>query len=187
MTAYVVPLVLISGSAVARLPAAGAQSDPNVVGLLLIGNAINLVDLTVGGPSGNPPSTADEQRGDHHRDPLAQGMILTCIVITMGIAAFVGADLRRIADDHGEKSDDPEDTRYPVAWGRSALDEDHPPPGPATDLPATRRARLEGCDERQRGAKSGLAHDEQGEQRIAMSAASVLTPLPVLVPMACAR
>lgn len=61
-----------------------------LLGLLLIGNAVNLLILTVGGDAGNPPIRG--RTSDGHTttaDPLAQGMILTAIVISMGIAAFV--------------------------------------------------------------------------------------------------
>ncbi|WP_127782242.1 Na(+)/H(+) antiporter subunit C [Rhodococcus sp. X156] len=59
-----------------------------LLGVLLIGNATNLLLLTSGGPSGSAPIVG---RGDGGpmADPLAQGMILTSIVITMGLAAFV--------------------------------------------------------------------------------------------------
>ena len=61
-----------------------------LLGLLLVGNAVNLLMLTVGGTSGNPPIRGRTSDGaTTTADPLAQGMILTAIVITMGIAAFV--------------------------------------------------------------------------------------------------
>lgn len=71
-------------------------------------------------------------------DPLAQGMILTAIVISMGIAAFVLALTYRsyrltTAEDVGN---DPEDTRVSgmAARDAAALDEDRPPePDLATD------------------------------------------------------
>jgi multicomponent Na+:H+ antiporter subunit C len=112
------------------------------LGLLLIGNAINLLVLTVGGPSGNPPVRGRTSNGETATaDPLAQGMILTAIVITMGIAAFVLALTYRSyrLNTAEEVSDDPEDTRVSrmTAKDASALDEDRPHPEPArdTDLP----------------------------------------------------
>ena len=61
-----------------------------LLGMILFGNALNLLLLTVGGPQRR---TADPRRhGDGGRalaDPLAQAMILTAIVITMGLVAFV--------------------------------------------------------------------------------------------------
>jgi multicomponent Na+:H+ antiporter subunit C len=143
MTTYLVPLVLIGG-----LISAGVylllerNLTRMLLGLLLIGNAINLMILTVGGPSGNPPVRGRTSNGETTTaDPLAQGMILTAIVITMGIAAFVLALTYRSyrLNTAEEVSDDPEDTRVSqmTAKDASALDEDRPRPEPArdTDLP----------------------------------------------------
>lgn len=142
MTTYLVPLVLIGG-----LTSAGVylllerNLTRMLLGLLLIGNAINLLILIVGGPSGNPPvrgRTSDGQTTT--ADPLAQGMILTAIVITMGIAAFVLALTYRSyrLTTVEEVANDPEDTRVSRQSGRdvSAL-EDLPAgePGRDTDLP----------------------------------------------------
>lgn len=66
-------------------------------GLLLVGNAINLLIVTLAGPPGNPPVRgrgSGDQTAD--ADPLAQGMVLTAIVITMGVAAFVLAVVYRL-------------------------------------------------------------------------------------------
>jgi multicomponent Na+:H+ antiporter subunit C len=85
-----------------------------LMGLLLFGNAVNLLIIAVAGPSGNPPirgRTSDGRTAD--ADPLAQGMILTAIVITMGIAAFVLALAYRAyrITTAEEVANDPEDTR----------------------------------------------------------------------------
>ena len=115
MTTYLVPLVLIGG-----LTSCGVylllerNLTRMLLGLLLIGNAINLLILTVGGPSGNPPIRGRTSDGrDRMADPLAQGMILTAIVITMGIAAFVLALTYRSyrLTTTEDVDDDPEDTR----------------------------------------------------------------------------
>ena len=143
MTTYLVPLILIGG-----LTSAGVylllerNMTRMLLGLLLVGNAINLLILTVGSPSGNPPVRGRTSNGDTTTaDPLAQGMILTAIVISMGIAAFVLAlayPSYRLTTEE-EVSDDPEDTRVSQMSGKeaSALDEDRPTPVPArdTDLP----------------------------------------------------
>ncbi|MFX0579895.1 Na(+)/H(+) antiporter subunit C [Nocardia nepalensis] len=61
-----------------------------LLGMILFGNAVNLLILTVGGPDGRPPIRGEaEQAGEEMADPLAQAMMLTAIVITMGLAAFV--------------------------------------------------------------------------------------------------
>ena len=143
MTTSLVALVLIGG-----LTSAGVylllerNMTRMLLGLLLIGNAINLLILTVGGPSGNPPVRGRTSDGaTTTADPLAQGMILTAIVITMGIAAFVLALTYRSyrLTTEEEVSDDPEDTRVSQLSDEeaSALDEDRSRPGPTrdTDLP----------------------------------------------------
>ena len=100
-----------------------------LLGLLLVGNAVNLLILTVGGPSGNPPIRGRTSDGETATaDPLAQGMILTAIVITMGIAAFVLALTYRSyrLSRAEEVANDPEDTRVSQLSEKSAgaIDED---------------------------------------------------------------
>jgi multicomponent Na+:H+ antiporter subunit C len=132
MTTYLVPLVLIGG-----LISSGVylllerNLTRMLLGLLLIGNAINLLILTVAGPSGNPPIRGRTSNGDTTTaDPLAQGMILTAIVITMGIAAFMLALTYRSyrLNTAEEVGDDPEDARVSrlTAEDAAALDEDRP-------------------------------------------------------------
>ncbi|AOW93276.1 Na(+)/H(+) antiporter subunit C [Rhodococcus sp. WMMA185] len=60
-----------------------------LLGLLLFGNGINLLILTSAGPDGNPPIVGRDSIHESIADPLAQAVILTAIVITMGIAGFV--------------------------------------------------------------------------------------------------
>jgi multicomponent Na+:H+ antiporter subunit C len=144
MTTYLVPLLLIGG-----LTSAGVylllerNLTRMLLGLLLIGNAVNLLILSVGGPSGNPPVRGRTSNGETTTaDPLAQGMILTAIVISMGIAAFVLALTYRSyrLTTVEEVSDDAEDTRVSSLSSRDAspVEEDRPPaPDLArdTDLP----------------------------------------------------
>ena len=64
MTTALVPLLLIgvlTSSGVYLL--LERNLTRMLLGLLLIGNAINLLILTVGGPSGNPPICGAYQRG----------------------------------------------------------------------------------------------------------------------------
>jgi multicomponent Na+:H+ antiporter subunit C len=143
MITFLVPLVLIGG-----LTSAGVylllerNLTRMLLGLLLVGNAINLLILTVGGPSGNPPIRGRTSNGETTTaDPLAQGMILTAIVISMGIAAFVLAMTYRSyrLTTEEEVGDDPEDARVSekAATDSAAVDEDRPQPEAArdTDLP----------------------------------------------------
>ncbi|WP_225726148.1 MULTISPECIES: Na(+)/H(+) antiporter subunit C [unclassified Nocardia] len=94
-----------------------------LLGMILFGNAVNLLIITVGGASGRPPIFGDSNP-DHRAmaDPLAQAMVLTAIVITMGIAAFVLAlAYRSYALTTTEQvENDPEDRE--VATRRAAED-----------------------------------------------------------------
>ncbi len=134
MTTYIVPLMLIGG-----LTSAGVylllerNLTRMLLGLLLIGNAVNLLILTVSGTSGNPPIRGRTSDGSTTTaDPLAQGMILTSIVITMGIAAFVLALTYRSyrLTTQEEVADDAEDTRVSQLSDRAARDLAEDPPQP---------------------------------------------------------
>lgn len=99
-----------------------------VLGLLLLGNAVNLLILTVGGPPGKPPIMGhDSAEHASVSDPLAQAMILTAIVISMGVTAFILALIYRMfsleADDIVE--DDPEDVRVAQEAPESLTGEPH--------------------------------------------------------------
>ncbi|OZF50875.1 Na(+)/H(+) antiporter subunit C [Rhodococcus sp. 14-2470-1b] len=94
-----------------------------LLGLLLFGNGINILLLTVGGPTGNPPIVGRTTSiHETMADPLAQAMILTAIVITMGIAAFVLALAYRsfTLNTKDDVENDPEDTK--VSKRRSMAD-----------------------------------------------------------------
>ena len=135
MTAHLLPLIMIGG-----LTSAGVylllerNLTRMLLGLLLIGNAVNLLILTVGGDAGNPPIRGRTSDGQSTTaDPLAQGMILTAIVISMGIAAFVLALAYRsyqltTAED---VETDPETAR--VAEGSEIEDDDLPDVVPSRD------------------------------------------------------
>lgn len=91
-----------------------------IIGLILTGNGVNLLVLLAGGAAGGPPivGTTDPERMS---DPLPQAMVLTAIVITLGVTAFLLAMAHRSwqLNGHDEVQDDLEDRR--VAR-RAALD-----------------------------------------------------------------
>ncbi|WP_338886578.1 Na(+)/H(+) antiporter subunit C [Rhodococcus sovatensis] len=85
-----------------------------LLGLLLFGNGVNILILTAGGPPGNPPIVGrNTSIHESMADPLAQAVILTAIVITMGIAAFVLALAYRsfTLNTKDDVENDPEDTK----------------------------------------------------------------------------
>ena len=65
-----------------------------LLGFLLLGNATNLLLLSAGGPPGLAPILGYAEP-DEMSDPLPQALILTAIVITFGIAAFLLAIIYR--------------------------------------------------------------------------------------------
>ena len=58
-----------------------------IIGILLIGNATNLLLLSLSGPPGAPPIAGSGRSSD----PLPQALILTAIVITFAVSAFLMA------------------------------------------------------------------------------------------------
>lgn len=66
-----------------------------ILGFLLVGNATNLLLLIMAGRAGVAPIVGDGVRADEMTDPLPQALILTAIVITFGVSAFLMALLYR--------------------------------------------------------------------------------------------
>lgn len=150
MTTYLVPLVIIGGLTSSGVYLLLSRNLTRMLlGLLLVGNAVNLLIITVGGPSGNPPIRGRTSGSESNTaDPLAQGMILTAIVIAMGIAAFVLAltyrSFRLTIEE--EVPDDAEDTRVSRLPDdeASSVGEDRPHP---FDTGSSDIGDIEGPDE----------------------------------------
>ena len=83
-----------------------------IVGLGLIAHAANLILIGAGGPPGEPP-IVDGSTSGPYSDPLEQALVLTAIVITFGITAFLLALAYRSWTEQGsdEVEDDREDLR----------------------------------------------------------------------------
>lgn len=83
-----------------------------IIGLALLSNGVNVLMLVAGGQAGNPPILGGSDV-EKMSDPLPQAMILTAIVITLGITAFLLAMAYRSWQLHGhdEVQDDLEDRR----------------------------------------------------------------------------
>ncbi len=82
------------------------------IGLVLIGNGVNVLFLVAGGEAGGPPIVGTTP-ADEMSDPLPQAMVLTAIVITLGMTAFLLAMAYRSwqLNRHDEVQDDLEDRR----------------------------------------------------------------------------
>ncbi|WP_315096095.1 Na(+)/H(+) antiporter subunit C [uncultured Cellulomonas sp.] len=83
-----------------------------LIGVILVGNGANLLFLVAGGAAGRPPIVGVEPEGEMS-DPLPQAMVLTAIVITLGMTAFLLAMAYRSwqLHRHDEVQDDVEDRR----------------------------------------------------------------------------
>ncbi|GAA1977746.1 hypothetical protein GCM10009718_12740 [Isoptericola halotolerans] len=84
-----------------------------LLGFILLSNGVNLMLLVAGGRAGASPVVGNAPPGERMSDPLAQAMILTAIVITLALTAFVLALAYRSWQLHGhdEVADDVEDRR----------------------------------------------------------------------------
>jgi multicomponent Na+:H+ antiporter subunit C len=138
VTTYLLPLIIIGGLTASGVYLLLERSLTRMLlGLLLISNAINLLILSVSGPRGNPPVRNRTSAGETTTtDPLAQGLILTSIVITMGIAAFVLALTYRSyrLNTIEEVDNDPQDTRVSQLTGKESDElEAHPEPDLSRD------------------------------------------------------
>ncbi|OUC85715.1 Na(+)/H(+) antiporter subunit C [Streptosporangium minutum] len=93
-----------------------------LVGVILLGNGVNLLILTVGGPAGEPPLLG-RSAPERMADPLPQAMVLTSIVITLGVTAFLLAVAHRSWQLTGgdEVQDDTEDRRVRLRARRGEL------------------------------------------------------------------
>lgn len=83
-----------------------------LLGVIMSGNGVNLLFLVAAGEPGAGPIVGLAERTGIS-DPLPQAMVLTAIVITMAVAAFVLAMAYRSfqLNGHDEVADDVEDAR----------------------------------------------------------------------------
>lgn len=86
-----------------------------VIGLALLAHGANLLLLQSGGLAGAVPFVGGDasQAGDRIADPLPQAMVLTAIVITFGVSAFLLALAFRswLLSGDDDVQDDVEDRR----------------------------------------------------------------------------
>jgi multicomponent Na+:H+ antiporter subunit C len=93
-----------------------------LVGVTLVGNGANLLLLLAGGAAGAPPLVG-VGTDQHMADPLPQALVLTAIVITLGLSAFLLAMAFRSwqLQGHDEVQDDLEDRRIARRVARGDL------------------------------------------------------------------
>ncbi|NYG59193.1 multicomponent Na+:H+ antiporter subunit C [Nocardioides daedukensis] len=81
-----------------------------LIGLLMMGNGVNLLFMVAAGPAGKPPIIGSVPTEDM-ADPLPQALVLTAIVIALGTTAFLLAMAHRSWQLNGndDVQDDVED------------------------------------------------------------------------------
>ena len=60
-----------------------------LIGVLLLGNGANLLFIVASGKAGSAPIIGTNDERAQMSDPLPQAMVLTAIVITLGVTAFL--------------------------------------------------------------------------------------------------
>src|SRR5690606_28393295 len=95
-----------------------------LAGVILLGNGVNLLIVTIGGNAGAPP-LLDRSEPEEMADPLPQAMVLTAIVITLAVTAFLLSMVHRSWQLRGsdEVSDDTEDRWIRLRARRGQLGE----------------------------------------------------------------
>ena len=93
-----------------------------IIGTALISNGVNVLMLIAGGRAGGAPILGETAPEDMS-DPLPQAMVLTAIVITLGMTAFLLAMAYRSwqLNGHDEVQDDLEDRRIARRAARDEL------------------------------------------------------------------
>jgi multicomponent Na+:H+ antiporter subunit C len=106
-----------------------------ILGITLLGNGVNLLIL-LGGAYGGPPIVGVTPE-PAMSDPLTQAMILTAIVITLGMTAFLLAMAYRswLLTGHDDVQDDVEDRRIVKRAERDEGLEDQDAPDSTPVLP----------------------------------------------------
>jgi len=92
-----------------------------LLGFLLVGNATNLLLITMVGKVGSAPIVEDGVTAADMTDPMPEALILTAIVITFGVSAFLMALIYR--SWRLERDDDVDDDVDDVALRAEAVAE----------------------------------------------------------------
>ncbi len=93
-----------------------------LMGFLLMGNGVNLLFIVASGPAGAPPIVGESD--EPMVDPVPQALVLTAIVITLGMTAFVLALAHRARQLSGRDlvDDDTESARIHARAEADLLD-----------------------------------------------------------------
>ncbi|MET0872477.1 MAG: Na(+)/H(+) antiporter subunit C [Paeniglutamicibacter terrestris] len=106
-----------------------------LLGIVVLGNGVNLLILASGGRRGEAPLYEAELGAEEYSDPLPQALILTAIVITFAVTAFMlGMIYRSWAISRADVvADDDEDLRV-SQQSTFDFEEDSPVPEDTTEF-----------------------------------------------------
>ena len=109
-----------------------------LLGLMLLANSTNLLILATGGYSGLAPLYSRDTAVEDYNDPLPQALILTSIVISFAVTAFMLGIIYRtwVLARRDEIQDDVEDLRVAVTPSFDAED-DAEVPAETSEFPLT--------------------------------------------------
>jgi len=109
-----------------------------LLGLMLLANATNLLILATGGYAGLAPLFAKDTAAQEYNDPLPQALILTSIVISFAVTAFMLGIIYRtwVLARQDEIQDDLEDRRVAATPSFDAED-DAEIPAETSEFPLT--------------------------------------------------
>jgi multicomponent Na+:H+ antiporter subunit C len=109
-----------------------------LLGLMLLANATNLLILATGGYAGLAPLYSKDTAAGDYNDPLPQALILTSIVISFAVTAFMLGIIYRtwVLARRDEIQDDVEDLRVAVTPSFDAED-DAEVPAETSEFPLT--------------------------------------------------
>jgi multicomponent Na+:H+ antiporter subunit C len=107
-----------------------------LLGLMLLTNATNLLILTTGGYAGLAPFFNKDTAANEYADPLPQALILTSIVISFAVTAFMLGIIYRtwVLARQDEIQDDVEDRRV-AATPRFDAEDDAEVPAETSEFP----------------------------------------------------
>ncbi|MDQ0662588.1 multicomponent Na+:H+ antiporter subunit C [Arthrobacter ulcerisalmonis] len=135
-----------------------------LLGLMLLANATNLLILATGGYAGLAPLFAKDIPAQEYNDPLPQALILTSIVISFAVTAFMLGIIYRtwVLARQDDIQDDLEDRRVAATPSFDAED-DAEVPAETSEFPLTMLGS-DGRDVSNRPASRRAADQETGQE-----------------------
>jgi multicomponent Na+:H+ antiporter subunit C len=135
-----------------------------LLGLMLLANATNLLILATGGYAGLAPLFSKDTPAQDYNDPLPQALILTSIVISFAVTAFMLGIIYRawVLARQDEIQDDMEDRRVAATPSFDAED-DAEVPAETSEFPLT----MLGSDGRDVSNHGAPGAEQEADQTVA--------------------